>query len=130
MYNFISTDSDFNNVSFPGLTVTFNAGLFSSLLSAASKRCDGDDIMARNEARFLQGLLRETVSSINLGLRIAYQFENIAVRMVQETKILNKQTKKDFFRSILYSDEKDKRNKFGKNGVCKTHQWIPETVFL
>jgi len=85
--------------------------------------------MARNEARFLQGLLRETVSSINLGLRIAYQFENIAVRMVQETKILNKQTKKDFFRSILYSDEKDKRNKFGKNGGCKTHQWFLKAVF-
>ena len=62
-------------------------------------------------------------------LQIAMQFENLAVRMVAESSILSTNTKKVFYRNLLYADEKGKHAKYGSNGACKLHQWFLKAVF-
>jgi len=109
-------------------TVTFTAGLFSSLLSASVKRCGTDIATAKLETQFLQTLLRNIVSTVNLAVFIARQWENLAVRMVFESKILNQETKKKIFRNFLYADEKGKRAKYGTNGAVKLHRWFMKAV--
>jgi len=55
--------------------------------------------------------------------------ENLAIRMVYESSVLGDETKKHFYRNLLYSDEKDKKARFGANGGRKTHQWFLKAVF-
>jgi len=110
-------------------TVTFSAGLFSSLLAAAVARNPNDKIVATKQARFLQSLFRHIVFDVNLVLQMARHMENLAVRMVFESKVLDKQTKQLFYRNLLYSDEQGKRSKYGENGARKTHQWFLKAVF-
>jgi hypothetical protein len=74
--------------------VTFHAGLYSSLLSAAVLRCDHDYVQAKEEAKLLHEILKDMVSAVNLMLQVAQQFENIAIRMVAESSILSAATKK------------------------------------
>jgi len=104
------------------------AGLFSSLLSAAIRRCS-DDASAMQEARFLHEMLRNIVATLNTAARIARQYQDLAVRMVHESGILSLETKRHFFRNLLYSDEKSKRAKYGENGGSKIQQWFLKAVF-
>ena len=105
-----------------------HGGLFSSLFSAAKKRC-ASDILAKEETLFLQEILRKTVAILNDAARIARQYQNLAVRMVHESTILSPGTKRHFFRNLLYSDEESRREKFGENGGCKIQQWFLKAVF-
>jgi len=109
--------------------VTFHAGLYSSLLSAALARCGQDYNQARKEARLLQDILTDMVRNVNTILQIALQFENLAVRMVAASSILSTATKKAFYRNLFYTDETGKRAKYGSNGGAKLHQWFLKAVF-
>ena len=109
--------------------VTFHAGLYSSLLSAALGRCDQDYDQATEEAQLLQEVLMDMVGSVNLVLQISQQFENLAVRMVAESSILSLDTKKRFYQNLFYADETGKRAKYGSNGGAKLHQWFLKAVF-
>jgi len=111
------------------MTVTFHAGLYSSLLAASMKSSNGDQETAKVEAGFLQTTMRTIVSNVNTALRIAKHWQNLAVRMVYESKILDKKTKFKFYRNLLYADEEGKDVKFGKNGASKFHQWFLKGVF-
>ena len=111
------------------MTITFHAGLHSSILSAL-KRSFADDLpLANHGAKLLQNVFRRVVDDINLGLRIARQWQNLAIRMVFESQTLSQRTKKVFYRNILYSDEVGKQMKYGTNGACKTHAWFVKAVF-
>ncbi len=111
------------------MTVTFRAGLYSSLLSAALKSCNGDQKTAKQEARLIQSTLQGIVSDLNLALLIARQWQNIAVRLVFESNTLSKEVKQNLYRNLLYADEEDKRHKYGRNGARKVHQWFLKAVF-
>ena len=113
----------------PDQTVTFRAGLYSSILSAMLKSSDGDKEAAKREARLIQDVFRSVVSVVNQALFIARQWENIALRLVFESNVLSKKVKKDGYRNLLYADEKDKRHKYGNNGARKIHQWFIKGVF-
>jgi hypothetical protein len=88
-----------------------------------------DHNTARMETEFLQVLLRKTVEVMNMAVFIARQWENLAIRMVTESRVLSKETKQKIFRNFLYSDEEKKKEKHGANGACKLHQWFLKAVF-
>lgn len=67
--------------------------------------------------------------TLNTATLIARQYQDLAVRMVHESKTLSPKTKQHFFRNLLYSDEGSKREKYGTNGGCKTQQWFVKSVF-
>jgi len=49
--------------------------------------------------------------------------------MVFESQTLSQETKKAFYRNILYADEVGKRERYGVNGAVKTHAWFVKAVF-
>jgi len=103
------------------MTVTFRAGLYSSLLSAALKSCNGDQKTAKQEACLIQSTLQGIVSDLNLALLIARQWQNIAVRLLFESNTLSREIKQNLYRNLLYADEEDKRHKYDRNGARKVH---------
>jgi len=109
--------------------VTFQAGLYSSLLAAALARNSKNEKEAYRQARFLQMLLRKITFDLNLVRQIARFMENLAVRAVFESMHLDQKQKQLFYRTLLYSDEQEKRAKFGENGGRKTQQWFLKAVF-
>jgi len=59
---------------------------------------------------------------------IARQIENIAIRMVLESTVINKEAKAHFLRNIFYADENGKKQRYGENGGKKTHEWFLKAV--
>lgn len=59
---------------------------------------------------------------------IARQMQNIAIRMVIESQVINKEAKAHFLRNIFYADENGKKHRFGMNGGTKTHEWFLKAV--
>src|SRR3954454_9507871 len=109
--------------------VTFQAGLYSSLLAAALARNSKNEKEASKQARFLQMLLRKITFDLNLVRQIARFMENLAVRLVFESTHLDQKQKQHFYRTFIYCDEQEKRAKFGENGGRKTQQWFLKAVF-
>lgn len=107
--------------------VTFQAGLHSSILSATIAR-NLDPTVAVTQANLLSTLFRRLTFHMNLACQIARNIENIALRLVFESKILSAETKHIFYRSLLYADEAGKESKTGTNGGSKTHQWALKAV--
>jgi hypothetical protein len=77
----------------------------------------------------LQSLLRKIVNNLTIATFISRQWQNLAVRMVYESKLLSKKTKQHFFRNLLYTDEEGKNARTGVNGGTKIQQWFLKCVF-
>lgn len=77
-------------------------------MAAASERNPFEAGKAIQQAEFLQSLLRRLVFDVNLVQQIACQLENLTVRMVYSSSVLDEETKRGFYRNLLYSDEEGK----------------------
>ena len=53
------------------------------------------------------------VENLSMVVTIARQMQNIAIRMVIESQVINKEAKAHFLRNIFYADEGGKKHRFG-----------------
>jgi hypothetical protein len=107
--------------------VTFSSGFFSSILAAAMEGRT-DHIAALKDARIIHGVITGIVDACSLVVSIARDMENIAIRMVVESTVINLATKAKFLRNMFYADESGKQPRQGTNGASKTHEWFLKAV--
>lgn len=106
-------------------TVTLNAGLFSSILSATIKRESGEQVAIR-QARILTDTIRNVVHEANTTRSLATQFANLTLRLLEEGDY-----DQDFKRMVytkFYQSSRSTRGKFaqasGSSGSAAMKTWI------